>query len=60
MNIFLEMLVEMMRQTQFLQQLVVGQEATNAKLDEIIRILTPPEVAAIKGVYGTPKQNKEP
>ena len=57
MNIFLEMLLEMMRQTQLLQKLVVEQEATNDKLDRIIKLFTPPQVAAARGVYGTPEHN---
>lgn len=55
MNILLAMLLEMQEQTALLAKLVVEQEATNHKLDEIIKLFTPPEVAAIKGVYGAPK-----
>lgn len=57
MNIFLEMLIEAMKQTTLLQQIKVELEATNKKLDTIIGLITPPEVVAARGVYGTPEHN---
>lgn len=57
MNIFLEMLIEAMKQTTLLQQIKVELEATNKKLDTIIGLITPPEVATARGVYGTPEHN---
>lgn len=40
------------------RRIAVGQEATNAKLDKIIGLLTPPLVAAVRGAYGVPQPNK--
>ena len=40
------------------RRIAVEQEATNARLDKIISLLTPPLVAAVRGVYGAPQPNK--